>query len=375
VNWFSALFAGAERKSGGAGRPWAAAALAGTEPPQSYTGQVRAALHNPVALRAVRLVAQGLASVTLDTGEPDHPAIRLLSAALLEGIATDLLLAGNAYVQTGLDLGGRAAELWLLRPERMRLETDANGWPAAWLYQAGGRVQRLAVEGDAGAPGILHLKSLNPLDDHLGMGALPAASAPVALLQLAGRWNRALIANAARPSGALVLDGEGGSLNGEQFERLAAEIEAGFQGAANAGRPMLLEGGLRWQSLSMTPAEMDFQKAREAAARDVALAFGVPPMLLGLPGDSTHANYAEANVALWRLTILPLLRSILDGLSRHLSMWWPGLDLQPDLDLVPALWADRERLWRHVGDASFLSEDEKREILGWARRDCGQEEG
>ncbi len=356
-----------------ASRSWAMAACAGGEPPASYEGQVRAAMRNPVALRAVRLVAEGLASLTIEAGEAGHPAQDLVKPALLEGIATHLLLSGNAYVETGMDLGGRPAALWLLRPERMRLETDGNGWPQAWAYQVGGRVQRLAAEGDAQAPGVLHLKAMNPLDDHLGLGALEAASESVALLHAAGRWNRSLIANAARPSGALVLEGEDGPLSPEQFERLASEIEAGFQGAANAGRPMLLEGGLKWQALSLTPAEMDFQKAREAAARDVALAFGVPPMLLGLPGDSTHANYAEANVALWRLTILPLLGRVLDGLSRHLEMWWPGLKLAADLDLVPALWADRERLWRHVGDATFLSDNEKREMLGWAPRGVERE--
>ena len=41
---------------------------------------------------------------------------------------------------------------------------------------------------------------------------------------------------------------------------------------------------------------------------------------------------------------------------------------------MPALWSDRERLWRHVGEAAFLSDDEKREILGWARRDNGEAE-
>src|SRR3546814_1030491 len=81
-------------------------------------------------------------------------------------------------------------------------------------------------------------------------------------------------------------------------------MAAGFQGAANAGRPMLLEGGLKWQPLSLTPADMDFTETKAAAAREIALAFGVPPMLLGLPGDNTYANYQEANRALWRLTIL-----------------------------------------------------------------------
>ncbi len=369
MNWATRWLGIPERKAVPMTREWAGMLQgAAGETPMSYEGQVRAATRNSTALRALRLVTEGLASVTLLAGGEDHPALGLVSSGILEALATHLLLHGNAYAETALDHRGQPAALWVLRPERMTLETDANGWPLAWLYRVGSRVQRHPAEGDASAPGLLHLKAMNPLDDHLGLGVLAAASEPVALLNAAARWNRALLANAARPSGALVLDGDDGPLSAEQFARLRDEIEAGFAGAANAGRPMLLEGGLKWQSLALTPAEMDFQKAREAAAREAALAFGVPPMLLGLPGDSTHANYAEANVALWRLTILPLLGRILDGLSAHLALWWPGLKLAPDLDLVPALWADRERLWRHVGAASFLSEDEKREMLGWAPR-------
>ena len=52
---------------------------------------------------------------------------------------------------------------------------------------------------------------------------------------------------------------------------------------------------------------MDFIEAKHAAAREIALAFGVPPMLLGIPGDNTYANYAEANRAFWRQTVLPLV--------------------------------------------------------------------
>lgn len=371
MSWASRLLAWPERKGLGGGRQWALAQPSGSEPPSSYEGQVKAAWRNPVALRAVRIVAEGLASVTLLANGGAHEALRLLPPALLEALATHLLLNGNAFVETGLDLRGLPAELWVLRPERMRLETDSSGWPVNWVYQVGGQIQRHPAQGDAHAPGLLHLKAFCPLDDHMGAGAVEAASEAIALLQAAGRWNRSLVANAARPSGALVLDPEEGPLSAEQFGRLRDEIEAGFQGAQNAGRPMLLEGGLKWQPLALTPAEMDFQRAREAAARDIALAFGVPPMLLGLPGDSTHANYAEANVALWRLTILPLLTRILDALSRHLSLWWPGLRLEADLDLIPALWGDRERLWRHVGDAGFLSDDEKREMLGWAPRSKG----
>ena len=158
--------------------------------------------------------------------------------------------------------------------------------------------------------------------------------------------------------------GDANTLTNDQFERLKAELHGAYSGEGNAGRPMLLEGGLKWQSLSLTPADMDFAELKAAAARDIALAFGVPPMLLGLPGDNTYANYREANRALWRLTLLPLAGKILSGLSEGLQPWFPGLALAVDLDRVPALAEDRERLWAQLTAADFLSGAEKRALLG-----------
>ena len=162
--------------------------------------------------------------------------------------------------------------------------------------------------------------------------------------------------------------GEGTPLSPDQFERLKSELSSAFSGAGNAGRPMLLEGGLTWQAMAMSPADMDFATLKAAAARDVALAFGVPPMLLGLPGDATYANYREANRALWRLTLLPLAAKLLSGLTEALSPWFPEADLAIDLDRVPALAEDRERLWAQVSDADFLDADEKRALLGLSPR-------
>jgi HK97 family phage portal protein len=127
---------------------------------------------------------------------------------------------------------------------------------------------------------------------------------------------------------------------------------------------MLLEGGLKWQAMSLSPADMDFVGLKAAAAREIALAFGVPPMLIGLPGDNSYANYREANRAVWRLTILPLADMILSGLAQGLSSWFPGAKLWVEIDKVPAMAEDRERLWRSVSAADFLSNDEKRQLLG-----------
>ena len=347
------------------GRGSAAVALGSW--PSAYEAQVRDAyLANPVAQRAVRLVVQGVGEAPVMASEPAAVALIAAPSAgqmLLETLASQLLLHGNAYVQLLGDGAGGVRELYALPPERVTVEASADGWPAAYRYKVGGVSTRLLADGPR--PEIVHLKCFHPLDDHYGLGALGAAAGAVASHNAATRWNKALLDNAARPSGALVYDpGDGAALSADQLRRLKAEMEEGFAGAANAGRPMLLEGGLKWQAMSLTPADMDFIGLKAAAARDIALAFGVPPMLLGLPGDATYANYREANRALWRLTILPLAGQILGGLAHGLQNWWPELTLQVDLNRVAALAEDRALLWRSVAGADFLSRDEKRAMVG-----------
>ncbi len=345
---------------------------AGGDVPRGYEARARAALSdNPVAARALRLVAEAAGSADLIVEGGEGPAAllsapnpRLSGAAFLELIAAHLVLNGNAYVDAAPGGDGRPAELHVLAPERVRIETDAAGWPTAFVYRAGAREVRLPAPSDESA-GVLHLRALSPLDDLYGLGALEAASGAIAQHNQAARWNRALLGNAARPSGALLFQGgDNDALSAEQFTRLRAEMDEGFSGAARAGRPLLLEGGLKWQPLSLTPADMDFTEGQAAAARDIALALGVPPMLLGLPGDNTYANYAEANRALWRLTVLPMLGKVCASLSAWLSMWWPGTEVRVDLDKIAALSADRAEMWKRVSAADFLTPEEKKRVLG-----------
>ena len=179
--------------------------------------------------------------------------------------------------------------------------------------------------------------------------------------------------NAARPSGALVYEGrDGANLSEDQFARLKAELEANFQGAANAGRPLLLEGGLAWQAMSLSPRDMDFMAAKNGAAREIALAFGVPPMLLGIPGDNTFSNYQEANRAFWRQTVLPLVGRTAKALTNWLGpAWGEELRLAYDADEVEALSSERAARWRRLGAADFLTADEKRQAVGYSPRQDG----
>jgi HK97 family phage portal protein len=128
---------------------------------------------------------------------------------------------------------------------------------------------------------------------------------------------------------------------------------------------MLLEGGLDWKPMGFSPSDMEFQKTKEAAAREIATAFGVPPMLIGVPGDATYANYQEANRAFYRLTVLPLAAKVTAALAQWLSDFTgEAVELRPDLDQVPALAAERDAQWARVAAADFLSRAEKRAALG-----------
>ena len=154
-------------------------------------------------------------------------------------------------------------------------------------------------------------------------------------------------------------------LSGEQFERLRSELETLFSGPDGAGRPLLLDGGMKWQSLSMTPADMDFAALKEGAARDIALAFGVPPVLVGLPGDATYSNAREAGRALTRQTVLPMARRILAGIEAMLEGWLGPIGLAVNVDELSELAEERLKLWEGVAKCDFLTNAEKRDMLGF----------
>lgn len=336
---------------------------------------------NPMGFRAVKLICEAAAALPLILQDANqrfdqHPILTLIArpngaqgrAELLEAIYGHLLLSGNAYIEA-VGQGGLPRELHVLRSDRMAVVPGPDGWPMAYDYTVGGRTHRFAMSqtGGAEAQPICHLKTFHPQDDHYGLSPLQAAAVAVDVHNAASAWSKALLDNAARPSGAIVYRGADGQsqLSSDQYDRLVSEIESNHQGARNAGRPMLLEGGLDWKPMGFSPSDMEFQKTKEAAGREIATAFGIPPMLMGIPGDATYANYQEANRAFYRLTVLPLAARVTAGLSAWLSGFTgEAVELRPDLDQIPALATERDAQWLRVGAADFLTSQEKRLLLG-----------
>lgn len=335
-------------------------------------------LGNPIGFRVVKLIAEAAAALPLVLQDAErryeaHPVLDLVRrpnpaqgrADLFEALYAQILLSGNGYLEAVPGSGRLPGELHVLRSDRMSIVPGADGWPVAYDYTVGGRTHRFDMTGEVQP--ICHIRSFHPQDDHYGLSPMQAAAVAVDVHSSASAWSKALLDNAARPSGAIVYKGpEGaGTLSTDQYDRLVMELEANHQGARNAGRPMLLEGGLDWKPMGFSPSDMEFHETKLAAAREICIAFGVPPMLAGIQGDATYANYQEANRAFYRLTVLPLVSKVTAAVSHWLEGFGgAAVELKPDLDQVPALAAERDQQWARVGAADFLTQGEKRALLG-----------
>lgn len=344
-------------------------------------------VRNVIAHRSIAMIAASASAINLKLFDcsvkgatrcqvPQHPLLSLLKApharlagkAMIESLVHYRLISGNAYVLAVGPDADAPRELHLLRPDRVSIVTGANGYPTAYRHQIGGQITDYPVHSVTGKSRILHLKSFNPLNDYYGLSPMEAAAYSIDMHNQANGWNQSLLQNSARPSGALVVKGQGnapGHLSEDQFSRLRHQIDEQFSGAGNAGRPLLLEGGLEWKEMSLSPREMDYIEAKNSAARDIALAFGVPPQLLGIPGDNTYSNLSEARLALWEQTVLPLMEQLTESLNDWLTPYYAGLlQLSLDTDGISALSLRQEKLWDRLNKASFLSDDEKRELAG-----------
>ena len=329
---------------------------------------------NVIAYRSINLVSKAIASIPFQvyrgmTPLEEHPLMTMLSRPnprlkgenFLYNLVGYYMIAGNAYAYAAGPKGGAPKELWLLRPDTVEVKEGADGLPGGYVQQVAGKKQTFDVEN------VLHWKTFNPLSDWYGLAPLEAAALAVDGHNESSRWNLALIQNGGTPSGVLYQDDAEHPLTDAQFHALKDQIESQYTGALNAGRPLLLEGGLKWQDMGLSPKDMDWAAAKNMNAREIALAFGVPPQMLGIPDAQTYSNYTEARQSLWEDTIIPLARDIAAELTNWLGpKFGGGIVLKPNLDEIPALEAKRVAKFERINGAGFLSDKEKREALGFA---------
>lgn len=370
----------------------------GTEEPKAYKYQDLAKegyLKNAIVYRCVNEISKGAAAVGFnvryknDTILEQHPLIDLLNrpnpqqsySEFFGSLYGYLLLSGNTYVlKTGSDRGA-PRELHQLRPDRIEIKGSGNPIPEKYIYKINGKVQgTYDVDQDNGYSELKHIKLWNPMDDYYGCSPLAAAAVEVDQHNMMAKHNVNLLANGARPSGAVIFkpqDDAGFAMNltDSQRQQLLTDLNNRFSGAGNAGRPMLLEGDFDWKEMGLSPKDMDFLNLKHLSATDIAMCFGVPSQLVGVPDSQTYSNVAEARLALYEETIIPYLSKVQSDMNEWLvPMFGDGLSIEFDIDSIPALSERRKKIYENVTSAvreGIMTRNEARERIGLEPVDGG----
>lgn len=351
-------------------------------------------LKNAIVYRCVNEVSKGAAAVPFlifQEGEPleAHPAISLLNrpnplqsySEFMSALFGYLLLSGNSYVSRTTGINNIPTEMHLLRPDRITIQGNGQVFPDKYIYTVDGkRLAEYVVDQENGYSDLKQIKLFHPLDDFYGLSPLTAASVEVDQHNLSSTHNINLLNNGARPSGAIIFkpQDDGGftmPLNDSQRQQLLTDLNNRFSGPNNTGRPLLLEGDFDWREMGLSPKDMDFINLKHMSATDIAMCFGVPSQLVGVPDAQTYSNVAEARLALYEETIIPYLRKVQSDLNEWLMpMFGEGLEFRFDVDSIPALSERRRRVYENVLGAvreGIMTRNEARELIGLGSLDGG----
>lgn len=311
----------------------------------------------------------------------DHPLLTLMRkpnpemglATFTENVVAYKEITGNSYIEfnNGVFVNQKTPlEMWPVRPDKMKIVPGPTGYVLRYEYTSGGITKDFEVDQKTLKSNILHWKSFNPLNFWYGLSPIEAAMLSLDQNTAGQKWNLALLQNSATPSGVLQMKvtdiNPRGSLTQEQYERVKGEFDENFQGAKNAGRPLILEGGLEWKQISLSTKDMDFINNKNVTATDIFAVYGVPPELVGL-GQKTFNNYKEARLAFYEDKCLPIMDSLEDKYNQDLVPRFEeeGLCLEYDKDDIEALVEKRETKYTSLSTATFLSENEKRVSAGY----------
>lgn len=278
-------------------------------PPADYSTLVKRYASNAIVRNCVKRISEAVGMIPptpkLGGREKDRVAeatARFLAApnprqdrrALMESLTGFFLLHGNGFLELVPGMSQGFAQMYTMRPEHMRIVPGADGWVQKYVFRPGtGAEKHWPVDIERGKASILHIPDFAPDDDLWGRGALKSVEKELDVYDNCFDYARALLKNGAMPSGAMkfapqVAAGEPQpQLTEEQFQRLKQQLARQTE-MGNKGKPMILEGGLDWVPFSWNLVDMQAEELRNGAARGIALGFGVPPMLLGIPGDNTY---------------------------------------------------------------------------------------
>lgn len=337
---------------------------------------------NIIVYRCVTLIAKSVASIAPIIKEcgkevTDHPAIKIFKTpnhlhswtSFAESVISYLLLYGNSYIKPiYIENDGVPEEIYSLNPRNIEIKRLRNGHPSEYIYSANNKQLKIADDE------LIHLKFFNPFDELQGLSPLSAAIKSIDQHNAISNHNISILQNGGRPSGCLMVKNYTAPLSKEQREYLQKELRSSYQGTKNSGKILLLEGDFEWKEMGLSPKDMDFDTGKKLAAREIAEAFSIPPVLVGIEEDATFSNYKEARFHFWEDTVIPLAEYFFNELDKNiLKKASKSLNLTYDNDNIQALVPRREAFWNQITNANFLTINEKRKALGYPPIDGGDQ--
>jgi HK97 family phage portal protein len=298
-----------------------------------------------------------------------RPNPRQGMGSFMENVAAYQEISGNTYIfRFGLKIGP-PRELYTLRPDRTFIVQSGNPIEPIEKYEYRG-IRIIDFLPDRYGQTVSHWASFHPIDDFYGLSPLAVASRQIDQSNAGEAWNTSLFQNRCQPSGALKVGDPQQTLTDGQFNRLQDQIRTQYSGSMNAGLPMILEGGLEWQQMSLSPVDVDWLNGDIRATEKICRAFGVPPELIGVrsKGGLNDSNFVQARKQFWLEKMLPMMDRFSDVFNNDLApLWGDEFRLAYDKDQIEAIQEDRETVFtRTLGavKSSVMQVNEGRVALG-----------
>jgi HK97 family phage portal protein len=308
-------------------------------------------------------VTSGLLAGTQFNGPNEHQSWVdwiewTLASALLRGNAASEILTDGRGVVVGLrPIPWEAVSVQLLTTGRLVYDvTQING-----LYGGSGRPRRLLQHE------VLHLRDRSD-DGLVGRSRLQRAASVVSTAISTQTFADSLYRNGINPSGAVELDNR---LDEKAQKRLAESFRSAFAGASNAAKALVLDQGMKWKSISISPEDAEFLASRRFTVEELARIYNVPPPMAG---DLSHGSFANVETLLRFFaqgTLTPWVRKLEAEFTRSVFSAASRGTHSLELDLSGLLRGDpaqRWASWKIAVDAGILDADEVREEEGWNPR-------
>ncbi len=243
----------------------------------------------------------------------DEPNPEMTSFIFRETLMTHLLLWGNAYAQIIRNGKNEVVALYPLMPNKMSVERDDKGE----IYYVYNRYQDEAKTGDLGTvilkkEDVLHIPGLG-FDGLVGYSPIAMAKNAIGLAIATEEYGSKFFANGAAPSGVLE---HPGTIKDPTKVREAWMSQ--FGGSSNSGKVAVLEEGMKYTPISISPEQAQFLETRKFQINEIARIFRVPPHMIGDLEKSSFSNIEQQSLEFVKYTLEPWIIRWEQALSRAL---------------------------------------------------------